>query len=165
MRKRCNGITIVVLTFIVLSVVLSLTKQSNSALAGENGSSLFMRDADKKETSSTVHMYTKIISSLLVLIAIIIAVVFVLKKNYGFKSSIGRGKRYLQVLDHQTLGVKKSLFLVKIPGKHLLLGVTNERVGLLAEIANEDIDASGERVNKNEFINLIKKSYFEKKRA
>jgi flagellar biosynthetic protein FliO len=101
----------------------------------------------------------------LVLIAIIIAVVFVLKKNYGFKSNIGRGKKYLQVLDHQTLGVKKSIFLVKIPGKHLLLGVTNERVGLISEVANEDIDVSGESVNKKDFINLIKKSYFEKKHA
>ncbi|MDR4505519.1 MAG: flagellar biosynthetic protein FliO [Candidatus Scalindua sp.] len=165
MRKNCNWMTMAVLTFILLSVFLSFTKAQNITLAGENDSSLFLRDTNKKETPGTVPMYTKIISSLLVLIAIIIAVVFVLRKNYGFKTSIGRGKRYLQVLDHQTLGVKKSIFLVKIPGKHLLLGVTNERVGLIAEVANEDLEVSGERVNKNEFINLIKKSYFEKKQA
>ncbi len=165
MRKKCNFLSIVVVTFILLSVLLSYTTEQTITFAGENDTSLFLDDTSKKETSGTVHMYTKIISSLLVLIAIIVAVLFVLKKHYGFKPSIGRGRRYLHVLDHQTLGAKKSIFLVKVPGKHLLLGVTNEKVGLIAEVANEDIDVSGESVNKSDFINLIKKSYFEKKHA
>ncbi|MCP5006851.1 MAG: flagellar biosynthetic protein FliO [Planctomycetes bacterium] len=163
MRKKRNIITIVVVIFILLTAFISLTGEQNIVFAGEDDTSIFLSDTDKDDAPVSVNMYTKIVSSLLVLIAIIIAVVFVLKKNYGFKANIGRGKKHIQVMEHQSLGAKRSLFLVKVPGKHLLLGVTNERVALITEVANGEIDVSGESVNKGDFISLIKKSYLEKK--
>ena len=165
MKKNFNFITVAICILILVCVFFSLPKVQNSTFAGENDTALFLDNATKKETSGKLNLYTKIISTLLVLIALIIATVFVLRKNYGFKANIGRGKRHLQILEHLTLGVKKSIFLVKIPGKHLLLGVTNEKIGLITEVENEDVDFTVDTVNKSDFINLIKKSYFEKKKT
>ena len=165
MRKNCNFITVVICALILLCVFFSFPKAQDSTLAGENDTALFLDGTSKKETPGKINLYTKIISTLLVVVALIIATVFVLRKNYGFKANIGRGKRHLQILEHLTLGVKKSIFLVKIPGKHVLLGVTNEKIGLITEVENEDVDVTVDTVNKSDFINLIKKSYFEKKKT
>ena len=62
--------------------------------------------------------------------------------------------------------------MVKVPGKHLILGVTNDNIGLITEIANEDIDVgrssssiggADDSVNKKEFLDIIKKSISERK--
>ncbi len=163
MIKRCHVKTFTIITFLLLCIFLSSMQVQSKALAGEGGTGLFLDDSTKKEASDKIKGYTKIISTLLVVIALIIAAVFVVKKNYGLKGSIGRGKRHIQILEHSTLGVKKSIFLVKVPGKHLLIGVTNDKIGLITEIANEDVEDTNEGTNKSEFVNLIKKSYLEKK--
>ncbi|ODS30712.1 MAG: Flagellar biosynthesis protein, FliO [Candidatus Scalindua rubra] len=106
--------------------------------------------------------YTRVASTLLIVIALIFATVFVLKKKYGVKTNIGRGKKFINIIDYTPMGVKKSIFLVKVPGKHLLLGVTNDKIALLTEIASEDISDNGETVNKSEFLNYIKKSLSQK---
>jgi len=107
--------------------------------------------------------YTRVISTLLVVIALIIATAYVLKKKYGVRTNI-RGKgRLIQVVDHAPMGMKKSVSLVKVPGKHLLLGLTNDRIELITEIANEDIAGGSEPVNKREFMDLVKKSISERK--
>ena len=59
--------------------------------------------------------------------------------------------------------------MVKVPGKHLLLGVTNDNIGLITEIENEDIavgkssTGGDDNVNKKEFLELIKKSMSERR--
>ena len=94
----------------------------------------------------------------------IIGTVYILKKKYGVQANIGRNKKLIQIIDHAPMGVKKSVFLVKVPGKHLLLGVTNDKIGLITEVENEDMnDGNDSSVNKKEFLNLIKKSISERK--
>ena len=97
------------------------------------------------------------------MIALIIATVYVLKKKYGVRTNIRGKRRLIQIVDHTPMGVKKSVSLVKVPGKHLLLGLTNDRIELITEIANEDIADDSEPVNKKEFLNLVKKSIAERK--
>ena len=118
--------------------------------------------ADTKGTQKTI-------STLLIVIALIIATVYVLKKKYGVRTNLGRSRKLIQIVDHTPMGVKKSVFLVKVPGKHLLLGVTNDNIGLITEIANEDIavgkgsTGGGDSVNKKEFLDIIKKSISERR--
>ena len=61
------------------------------------------------------------------------------------------------------MGAKKSMFLVKVPGKHILVGVTNDKINLITEIANEDVNnlesATTENINGSDFLSLMKKSY------
>jgi flagellar biogenesis protein FliO len=96
--------------------------------------------------------------------------VFVLRKKYGLKTTLGRGKKHIQIIEHLSLGVRKSIVLIKVPGKHLLVGATNDKIGLISEIANEDVagtdgiisdvaDSKGESISNREFSNLMKKSY------
>lgn len=102
--------------------------------------------------------YTRTIVVLLIIIAMIIATVYVLGNKYGVRTNIGRSK-YIQIIDHTPLGVKKSVFLVKVPGKYLLLGVTSDRIGMLTEIANENVpECHGGDIQKKEFLNVFKKS-------
>ena len=107
--------------------------------------------------------YTRVISTLLVVIALIIATAYVLKKKYGVRTNIRGKRRLIQVVDHTPMGARKSVTLVKVPGKHLLLGLTNDRIELITEIPNEDIVDDSEPVNKKEFLNLVKKSIAERK--
>jgi len=117
----------------------------------------------KEGDSSGYEEYKRVISTLLIVIALIIATVYVLKKKYGVRTNIRGKRRLIQIVDHTPMGVKKSVSLVKVPGKHLLLGLTNDRIELITEIANEDIADDSEPVNKKEFLNLVKKSIAERK--
>jgi flagellar biosynthetic protein FliO len=131
--------------------------------AGAKETGILNGDSVKGSTFDGYKEYTRVISTLLIVIALIIATAYVLKKKYGVRANI-RGKgRLIQVVDHTPMGMKKSVSLVKVPGKHLLLGLTNDRIELITEIADEDIADGSEPVNKKEFLNLVKKSIAERK--
>jgi flagellar biosynthetic protein FliO len=135
--------------------------------ADTKGSGLFTDDSNNDSVFGGYEGYTKTISTSLIVIALIIASAYVLKKKYGVRSNLGRSRKLIQIVDHASMGVKKSVFLVKVPGKHLLLGVTNDNIGLITEIANEDIavvkgrTGGSDSVNKKEFLDIIKKSISE----
>lgn len=161
-------ISILILFFVSISFIGTL----ENGFAAEKDN-LWLKDDSPKNTSiGDLKGYVRIASTLLIVIALIIAAAFVLKKKYGIKTNIGKGKKLITIIDHTPIGVKKSIFLVKVPGKHLLIGVTNDRINLLTEIPNENIaNASnvantantGESFSKSEFISLMKKSYLENK--
>ncbi|WP_162532151.1 flagellar biosynthetic protein FliO [Candidatus Scalindua japonica] len=154
---------------VLIGFILPVITQQGDVFAEAKLSGLFNSDSNKESLFNGYEGYTKMISTLLIVIALIIAAVYVLKKKYGVSAGMGRSRKLIQVIDHAPIGVKKSVFLVEVPGKHLLLGVTNDNIGLLTEIANEDIivskrSASGsDSVNKKEFLDIIKKSISERK--
>jgi flagellar biogenesis protein FliO len=53
--------------------------------------------------------------------------------------AMGGKTKYIQVVDSQYLGVKKSVVMVKIPGSILVLGVGADNVNLLTQINDPDI--------------------------
>ncbi len=155
-----------ILIFVPVLVCFSLTFiiQQGDILAGDKGAGWLNGDSAEGSSLGGFDGYTRVISTLLIVVALIIGTVYVLKKKYGVQANIGRNKKLIQIIDHASMGVKKSVFLVKVPGKHLLLGVTNDKIGLISEIANEDMDDGNDSsVNKKEFLNLIKKSISERK--
>jgi len=156
------------LVFVLICFILTLTVMQGDVFADAKGSGLFNGDPNDDSVFGGYKGYTKTISTLLIVIALIIATVYVLKKKYGVRANLGRSRKLIQIVDHTPIGVKKSLFLVKVPGKHLILGVTNDNIGLITEIANEDIAVGMGRtgddsVNKKEFLDIIKKSISEKR--
>lgn len=54
----------------------------------------------------------------------------------GFEGRSGR----MKVLDCLTLGPNKSLAIVKIGGRFLLLGIAAEQISLLTELTEEELD-------------------------
>jgi flagellar protein FliO/FliZ len=171
MVKKCYikpAIKITVL--ILLFVSLSFASSQKTGFADEKSTEWFVNDSPKEISSGKMEGYTRIVSALFIVIGLIIIAVFVLRKKYGLKTNLGRGKRHIQIIEHLSLGVKKSIVLIKVPGKHLLVGATNDKIGLISEIANEDVanidgiisdvaDSKGESISNPEFLNLMKKSY------
>ncbi|MGR3301040.1 MAG: flagellar biosynthetic protein FliO [Candidatus Scalindua sp.] len=131
--------------------------------AGAKETGILNGDSVEGSTFVGYKEYTRVISTLFIVIALIIATFYVLRKKYGIRANIGRNRKLIQVVDHAPMGVKKSITLVKVPGKHILLGLTNDRIELITEIANEDIADGSEPVNKKQFLNLVKKSIAERK--
>ena len=155
--------------FVLISFALTVTIMQGDVSADVKGSGLFNGDSNEDSVFGGYKGYFKTISTLLIVIALVVVTVYVLKKKYGVSTNLGRSRRLIQIVDHTPMGVKKSLFLVKVPGKHLVLGVTNDNIGLITEVANEDIavDKSSiggaDNVNKKEFLDIIKKSMSERK--
>lgn len=94
----------------------------------------------------------------LVLIAIIVGI-FLLRKKLGMKTGMTGRKRYIHVVESVSLGSKKSVHLIKVPGKVLLIGVTNERIQSLSEITEKDIvDSIVSESKSGEFFSIFKRA-------
>ena len=155
--------SILIFTLVIMCFVMAFEVQHGDVYAGAKETGILSGDSVKGSPFDGYKEFTRVISTLLVVIALIIATFYVLKKKYGVRANIGRKRKLIQVVDHTPMGVKKSVTLVKVPGKHLLLGLTNDRIELITEIPNEDIVDDSEPVNKKEFLNLVKKSIAERK--
>ncbi len=174
MVKRCYLKPIKIVVLILLFISLSFVRVQSTSFADEKSTEWFVNDSPEKTYSAKPVGYTRIASTLLIVLALIIATVFVLRKKYGIKTNLGRGKKRIQIIEHVSLGVKKSIVLVKAPGKHLLIGATNDKIGLISEIANEDVaetdkiisddvDSKGKSISNSDFLSLMKKSYLKHK--
>jgi flagellar biosynthetic protein FliO len=83
----------------------------------------------------------KMIASLGVVLAIILSLLYVSRKLAGRRMGAGGGKR-IQVLESHYLGVKKSISLVRVPGKVLVLGLAGDRINLLETLDEETVRQS-----------------------
>ena len=79
----------------------------------------------------------KMITALGVVLALIFLLLYGLRKMTGQRIGATGGKR-IQVLESHYMGVKKSISLVQVPGKVLVLGITADRITLL-DTVDEDI--------------------------
>ncbi len=167
-KMNCLKSIVVIIVFLLCIFLFSIKVQGDT-VASNGGPEWLANDFDKGTTTNTFKGYTKVASTMLMIIPLIIVALYVLKKKYGIKTSIGRGNKHIKIIDHTSMGVKKSIFLVKVPGKHLLIGVSNDKIGLITEISNEDVDDKDESKNKDEnitnseFLSLMKKSYLRQK--
>ena len=161
-KKPCLR-SILIITLLIMCFVMTFEVLHRDVYAGAKETGILNGDSVKGSPFVGYKEYTRVISTLLVVIALIIATFYVLRKKFGVRANIGRRGKLIQVVDHTPMGMKKSVTLVKVPGKHLLLGLTSDRIELITEIADEDIADSSEPVNKKEFLNLVKKSIAERK--
>jgi flagellar protein FliO/FliZ len=75
----------------------------------------------------------KMVISLAIVLAIIWGLYRAAKKNLPGVQNSGNGKM-MRVVEHQYLGIKKTITMVQIPGAILVLGVSSDRVNLLTQI-------------------------------
>jgi flagellar protein FliO/FliZ len=80
----------------------------------------------------------KMIASLGLVLAIILSLLYASRKLAGRRMGAGGGKR-IQVLESHYLGVKKSISLVRVPGKVLVLGLAGDRINLLDTLDEETV--------------------------
>ncbi len=155
--------SILIFALVIVCFVMTSEVLHRDVYADAKETGIQYGDSVKDSPFGGYKEYTRVIGTLLVVIGLIIATAYVLKKKYGVRTNNRGNRRLIQVVDHAPMGMKKSVSLVKVPGKHLLLGLTNDRIELITEIANEDIADGSEPVNKKEFLNLVKKSIAERK--
>jgi flagellar protein FliO/FliZ len=89
--------------------------------------------------SATPDMLTaglKMIAALGVVLALILCFLYGLRKVAGHRFKAMGGKR-IQVLENHHMGVKKSIALVKVPGKVLVIGLSADRINLLDTLDGE----------------------------
>ena len=80
----------------------------------------------------------KMLGSLGIILAILIALVYFAKKVLK-RQSIGSKGNLIRVLANCYVGVKKNITMVEVPGAVLVLGVTNNNIALLTAIENEEL--------------------------
>jgi flagellar biosynthetic protein FliO len=82
----------------------------------------------------------KMIASLGVVLAMLLGLLYGLKKLNRQRMGRGGGKR-IQVLESHYMGVKKTISLVRVPGKVLVIGVAGDRINLLDTLDADQVDS------------------------
>ena len=80
----------------------------------------------------------KMVTALGVVLAVLFLLLFALRRLSGGKIGAAKGNR-IRILESQYVGVKKSISLVQVPGKVLVVGITPDRMQLL-DTLSEEID-------------------------
>lgn len=81
----------------------------------------------------------QMIASLAVVLALILGLLYGMRKLTRHRLGSVTGKR-IQILESQYLGVKKTITLVSVPGKVLVLGISGDRINLLDTLDENLVD-------------------------
>lgn len=81
----------------------------------------------------------KMIASLGVVLALILVLLYGTRKLTGRRMG-ATGKKRIQVIESHYMGVKKTISLVRVPGKVLVLGIAGDRINLLDTLDEAIID-------------------------
>lgn len=81
----------------------------------------------------SVPSLARIVVALLVIVVIIYATVFLLRRLSGNRASGGRGKT-IQVIEQTYLAPKKSVCLLKLADRAVLIGITDASINMLTEL-------------------------------
>ena len=80
----------------------------------------------------------KMVVALGMVLAFLFLLLFALRRLSGGRFGSAKGNR-IRILESQYVGVKKSISLVQVPGKVLVIGITPDRMQLL-DTLREDIE-------------------------
>ena len=83
----------------------------------------------------------KMIAALGVVLAVVLLLLYGVRKLASQRIPAGCAKR-IQVLESHYMGVKKSIALVRVPGKILVLGLCQDRINLLDTLDDTLADIS-----------------------
>lgn len=86
----------------------------------------------------------KMFFALAIVIGLLVATMYVLKRYLNHSPSGGRDGSLIQIVSNRYLGPKSSILMVEVLGKVLVLGVTSSQMTVLATI---DDDSALEKMN------------------
>lgn len=89
-------------------------------------------------TSTALPSMFKVASALVLVVACIYVGVWGLKKTMGKKYSGNRQYNALEVLETTFVAPKKSVSLVRVAGKAVLIGVSENQIAVLTELSREE---------------------------
>ncbi|WP_419663712.1 FliO: flagellar biosynthetic protein [Desulfosarcina variabilis str. Montpellier] len=96
----------------------------------------------------------KMIAALGMVLAMILVLLYGLRKMASQRIGVTGGKR-IQVLENHYMGVKKSIALVQVPGKVLVVGLSADRINLLDTLDETMIETPSTDKSANAFGPLL----------
>jgi flagellar protein FliO/FliZ len=108
--------------------------------------------------NATLSMF-KMISALVVVLVCIYVCIYLLKKFMKRRTTAGGREGLLEVLETAYLGPRKTISLVRVADKSVLLGITENQINILTELGDEEtskIIAHEPGVKEESFNNVFK---------
>ena len=80
----------------------------------------------------------RMLAALALILGGLLVVLYYSKRKF-FNKETGSNGKLIKVLGNASLGIKKHISLVEVPGAILVLGITNENISLLAKVEDDTI--------------------------
>ncbi len=125
-----------------------------------NFDSLFFSSVSNINSSTSWLMFTQAVAQLVFLIVLFIILYYIMRKLRGSYGLNDYKRSTIKIIERKYLNNFASLTLTKVNNKILLLGITKEKITLLAEFEEENFDFNELDTNKfkdifeNKFLNL-----------
>lgn len=113
----------------------------SAAAALSEGDVSSQNATDQLLAGSALPALLKMVGALLVVIVCIYLGIYLLKRTMGGRFNSGHGTNALEVIETAGVGQRKSVSLIRIGEKSVLVGVTEDRMALLSELDAADTAA------------------------
>ncbi|MBI2471688.1 MAG: flagellar biosynthetic protein FliO [Planctomycetes bacterium] len=160
MKNKCLIVFLLLMLFVCSNAYCDITSTQKT---DKPGSAATEFDGVGVVSPFNFSKITKVLESTGLVILIIVVTVFFIRRKLGIKTGMNRRRRHVHIVDTASLGSKRHIHLIKIPGKLLLVGATNERIQSLAEITEKEIVESIDTESQgSEFMKFFKRTYTER---
>ncbi len=119
---------------------------------------LFILSSSNVSSTSSWLIFAKTIGQLFFLLILFLGLYFCVNKIRTMQNSKNFKTKNIQIIERKFLNNFTSLTLVKINNKVLLLGTGKEKINLLAEFDEDDLNLSNQDIN-NKFKNIFNKNF------
>jgi len=160
-REKNKKKSILLLAGVLLggAVVMVCLGQSDRSEATkplfDNSGQLFANDPNflskRADGAGNSELFFKMMLSVSLVIAMGVAAIYILKKFLPRIANMP-GKE-IRIIETAHLGPRKTVHLLKIGNQRLLIGSTNDRITMLADVTDSSMDFSVENIDMTESIN------------
>lgn len=98
------------------------------------------KDANRKDESLLVTLGS-FVFKLAVVLGLAYASIYALKHFTGLRNTVAGGRRRIKIIENANIGTNRSVHLIEVGAKRLLVGSTPNQISLLAEIGAEETDS------------------------
>lgn len=112
---------------------------ADGGLAGsfENG----MSNGNSESNGAVLPSILKMVSALVVVLFALYGSVYLLKKGMGRKFSRGNTSNALEVLESTFVAPRKTVSLLRVANRSILIGITDQQISVLTELNEEETAA------------------------
>ncbi|NOY88198.1 MAG: flagellar biosynthetic protein FliO [FCB group bacterium] len=142
--KQKRRSQLIIAAILIVALLGALIINTDRVSAERNSFSSLQKQGDKTELpqqekvpnffSSTMPSLLKLVSALIVVIICIYFGIFLLKKLMGKKYSGNSRRNFLEVLETTYIAPKKSVTLLRVADKAVLIGMSESHIAVLTEL-------------------------------
>jgi flagellar biosynthetic protein FliO len=107
-------------------------------------------DSTKSKDAPVLVTVGSFIFKLAVVLGLAYASIYALKRFSGLRNAIGGSRRHIKVVENASLGTNRSLHLIEVGAKRLLVASTPSQISLLTELGAEEVDSEQLTVDSGE---------------